>query len=324
VFLVPLLLVPLISATAGSIRRYLTNADCSADPTFCGSLDFLDHQPLLNAIFPRLNCKPIGSLQHFSTPNAAPDFLNFAGLSIQAFLAKCHLTFFQTVICLDYVARHNFASTDHLHMTVKCLHSLTLEFSVHRKMIHGNLDMIFSQYLSLTPLLPTSHVNVWGIKLCTQFWTALGEDLTHCIIHLPCYLAIHDTAFDLTMMTTKDHQIAALCELRSLAVESFYALQDCLSMRAMFHKLSPLGYTSSHLLDSAAKAAMQRYLDPPASPAIQTYRQIPLPMPHLPSQSPGFPIGDFPAKFHDCLGCGGGPDHIFCSCPMKHHHATID
>jgi hypothetical protein len=48
-----------------------------------------------------------------------------------------------------------------------------------------------SQYLALIPLLPASHMNIWDINLFTQFWAALGEDLTRRIARLPRYLAIH-------------------------------------------------------------------------------------------------------------------------------------
>ena len=103
-----------VATTSPSIRRHLTNADRSADPTFCGALDFLDSQPLFDAIFPHLDRKPIGSLHSFDTPSAIPSLHNAAELSIQAFLSDCRLQMFRTVIRLDYIGRHDFASADHL------------------------------------------------------------------------------------------------------------------------------------------------------------------------------------------------------------------
>jgi hypothetical protein len=310
--------------TSPSIRQYLTNADTSANPTFCGPLDFLDHQLLFDGVFPPLDRHPIGSIQpaisHSKLENAAE-------LAIQAFLAVCRLHIFQTVIRLDYIGRHDFASADHLQMTVKRIRNLTLEFSMRGKMIHGNPDMLFSQYLALTPLLPASHVNIWGINLFTQFWSALGEDLTRRIARLPRYLAIYESEFDLTTMSTKERQMSALRELRSLAVDSYNSLQDDRqSMRSMFQEFSPTHHANSHLVDSsthasAAETTIRRYSDPPApsGPAAQTHHQIPSPPPSGPT---GVPVGEFSPDFRGCLGCGGH-DHVFRSCPMKHDRDTI-
>ena len=109
-------------------------------------------------------------------------------------------------------------------MTVKRLRLLKLDFSMRGHLIQGNPDMLFSQYLSLTPLLPASHVNIWGINLFTQFWAALGEDLTCRIARLPRYHAIHQTTFNLTTMSTKDRHMSALRELFYLAVKSYNSL----------------------------------------------------------------------------------------------------
>ena len=88
-------------------------------------------------------------------------------------------------------------------------------------MLEGNPDMLFDKYLALIPLLPATHVNIWGINLFSQFWSALGEDLTRRISQLPRYVAIAPSLFDLTTMSTKVRQMTALRELRSLAVESW-------------------------------------------------------------------------------------------------------
>jgi hypothetical protein len=143
-------------------------------------------------------------------------------------------------------------------------------------------------------------------------------------------------------MNTKDRQMSALCELRSLAVESFNSLQDDRqSMRAMLRDLASSGQASTHFFDSsvnasAVEATMQRYSDvpvPPPSPTAQTHHQIPSPYflpapapapyfaPAAPAPSPGGPVGNFPPEFRGCLGCGG-PDHVFRSCPSKHDPAT--
>jgi hypothetical protein len=322
---------PSPDVTSPSIRPYLTGADTSANPTFCGQLDFLDNQALFDSVFPPLDRHPIGSLQPVISHSVLE---NTAELAIQAFLAACRLLIFQTVIRLDYIGRHDFASADHLQMTVKRIRNLTLEFSMRGKMIHGNPDMLFSQYLALTPLLPASHVNIWGINLFTQFWSALGEDLTRRIARLPRYLAIYESEFDLTTMSTKERQMSALRELRSLAVDSFNSMQDDRqSMRSMLQEFSPQHQAASHLVDSsihasAAEVTMQRYSDPPApsapaaapAPAAQTLHQVPSPPPYGPS--PGVPVGEFPPDFRGCLGCGG-PEHVFRSCPMKHDRDTI-
>jgi hypothetical protein len=69
--------------------------------------------------------------------------------TIQAFIAKSHLTILKTVLRLDLIGYHDFASADHLQMTVKPLCLLRLEFLMHGCTIHGNPDMLFSQYLAL-------------------------------------------------------------------------------------------------------------------------------------------------------------------------------
>jgi hypothetical protein len=201
--------------------------------------------------FPHLHCKPIGSLQQYSTLSTDSTLENIAKISIHAFLIECRLTIFQSVIRLDYIGRHNFALADHLHMTVKCLCLPTLDFLMRGKIIHGNPDMLFSQYLALTPLLPASHTNIWGINLFTQFLAALGEYLTHRITCLPHYIDIHESTFDLTTMITKDCQMSVR-KLRSLSVKSYPLLQDDHhNMPAIFCELSHANYAANHIVDSS-------------------------------------------------------------------------
>jgi hypothetical protein len=69
--------------------------------------------------------------------------------------------------------------------------------------IRGNPDRLFNRYIASTPLLPASHVNIRGLNLFSQFWEALGEDLTRRISCSSRYLVIHRDAFDLTTMVTK-------------------------------------------------------------------------------------------------------------------------
>jgi hypothetical protein len=57
----------------------------------------------------------------------------------QKFLAACRLAIFQTIIRLDYIGRHDFASADHLQMTVKRLRMLTLDFWLSGRVIHATL-----------------------------------------------------------------------------------------------------------------------------------------------------------------------------------------
>jgi hypothetical protein len=125
-------------------------------------------------------------------------------------------------------------------MTVKKIRLLTLDFNTHGRMIRGNPDCLFNRYIALTPLLLASHVNIWGINLFSQFWEALGEDLTHRISCSSCYLVIHRDAFNLTTMVTKRSQMDALRKLWTLASKCYATLQDeRQSMRTMFHELLP-------------------------------------------------------------------------------------
>ena len=119
------------------------------------------------------------------------------------FTAECQVIIFSNVIRLDYIGRHDVSSAAHLHMTVKKIRSLTLDFNTHGRTIRGNPDGLFNRYIALTPLLPASHVNIWGINLFSQFWEALGEDLTRRISCSSRYLDIHRDAFNLTTMVTK-------------------------------------------------------------------------------------------------------------------------
>jgi hypothetical protein len=188
-----------------SVRRHLTDAAAFAESSFGGPLDFLDSQASFDAVLPALNRTPLSTCALLTTPATA----DTASVAIQKFLAACRLAIFQTVIRLNYIGRHDFASAGHLQTTVKHLRMLTPDFRLNGRVVHGNPDMIFSQYLALIPLLPTSHVNIWGVHLFTQFWAALGEDLTRRIARLPRYLAIHQYTFDLTTMNTKDRQMSA-------------------------------------------------------------------------------------------------------------------
>ena len=314
------------AAASPSIRRYLTTAASSAQPTFCGPLDFLDSQCSFDSVFPPASRIPIFSLLVTPHPSSLLSrSLESSDNAIELCLSACRLLVFKAMLRIDYIGHHNLSSADHLHMTVKRIRFLSLKFNVNGRVLDGNPDMLFDKYLALIPLLPATHVNIWGINLFSQFWSALGEDLTRRISQLPRYVAIAPSLFDLTTMSTKARQMTALRELRSLAVESWSSLQDDKrSMRAMFRELSTSNRTSSHFTESSsnvssAEATMQRYTpdEPPATPAIQTNYQHPAP----PSTSER--VSDYPADFRGCLGCGGS-EHVFRSCPMKNDPVTID
>jgi hypothetical protein len=252
--------------------------------------------------------------------------------SICDFLNLCHLTIFQSVIRLDYIGLHEFTSSDHLQTTVKRIRALRLNFHAKGKFIKGNPDMFYSKFLALIPLLSASHVNIWGLNLFSQFWEALGEDLTQRVSKLPRYLLIYQSTFNLTQMTTKARQMIALRELRSMAVECFSALQDDRAiMRDMLRDLAPTGYTSScqnasnHTTDvvtstinaSATEETMQHYSHP--NPARRLTSQTN----HTGHTGGGNYDGcKFPPDFRVCLGCGG--DHIFRQCPQWSKRASVD
>ena len=313
-------------AASPSIRRYLTTATSSAQPSFCGTLDFLDSQILFDSVFPTIDRKPLFLSHSPHASSTAAISTDDAETALQACISECRMLVFKSMIRLDYIGHHNFGSADHLQMTVKRLRLLSLKFNHRGIAIDGNPDMLFDKYLALIPLLPATHVNIWGINLFSQFWSCLGDDLTRRIAQLPRYVAIQSSVFDLTTMTTKARQMSALHELRSLAVDSWNSTQDDNHrMRKMFRELSATNNrSSSHFTDSStnvssAEATMQRYspAEPSPSPAIQTNYQ------HPASSAPGGPISDFPPDFRGCLGCGGA-EHVFRSCPMKSDPATIE
>jgi hypothetical protein len=321
---------PNTTTASPSIRRYLTTAHKSTGPTYCGALDFLDSQSKVDAVFPPNNRKPISSLRRSNEPATTFDHDNPATHAMNLFTAECRLIIFSNVIHLDYIGRHDFSSAAHLHMTVKKIRSLTLDFNTHRRTIRGNPNGLFNRYIALTPLLPASHVNIWGINLFSQFWKALGEDLTRRISCSSRYLAIHRDAFNLTTMVTKRSQMDALRELRTLASECYATLQDeRQSMRTMFQELAPhqdnnrrqdtsqryptnSNYYDSSVNLSSAESTMRHYSDtPPAFDAQSHHQTFP-----APSDSSTPLRGEFPPDFRGCLGCGG-PEHVFRSCPMK-------
>jgi hypothetical protein len=314
-----------LPAASPSIRRYLTSAASTPTSSFCGPLDFLDSQISFDALFPPLDRKPVfvipigtaSPIALFDADAQAPD-------AIQACLSECRMLVFKDIIRVDYLGHHNIASADHLKVTVARLRQLTLKFNMRGIAMDGNPDMLFDKYLALAPLLPASHVNIWGINLFTQFWHALGEPLTRRIALLPRYIAISATMFDLTTMTTKDRQMTALRELRSLAVESWTSLQeDKKSMRDMLRELSPHHRTSNHFLESStnvssAEATMERYAPENShpNPFIQSNYQNPAIVPHETL------VSDYAPDFRGCLGCGVA-DHVFRACPMKNDPVTI-
>ena len=305
-----------------SIRRYLASSTTAASPSFCGPLNFLDNQTLFDAVFSPLTRKPVFALRPSQHSSNSDDSTETA---IQACLSECRMLVFKAMLRLDYIGHHNFGSADHLQMTVKRLRNLSLKFNHRGVPVDGNPDMLFDKYLALIPLLPASHVNIWGINLFSQFWACLGDDLTRRITQLPRYIAIQSSTFDLTTMSTKDRQMSALRELRSLAVDSWNSMQDDKrSMRALFRELSTSSRSSNHVTEvathvSSAEATMQRYSNDelPPSPAIQTNYQHPAPSP-----APSDRVSDYPPEFRGCLGCGGD-EHVFRSCPMKADPDTI-
>jgi hypothetical protein len=317
----------IIGHASPSICRHLTTAQDSSSPTYCGALDFLDSQSKFDAVFPPNDRKPISSLRRSNDPTSLLDPENPATHAMNLFTAECRLIIFSNVIRLDYIGRHDFSSAAHLHMTVKKIRSLTLDYNTNGRTIRGNPDGLFNRYIALTPLLPASHVNIWGINLFSQFWDALGDDLTRRISCSPRYLAIHQDAFDLTMMVTKSSQMDALREIRTLASECHATLQDDRqSMRTMLHDLAPRhegnrqpayhrGRSQPSTNVSSAESTMRRYSASPRD--AQSHHQT---FPSLPP--PAELRGEFPADFRGCLGCGG-PEHVFRSCPMREDRETI-
>jgi hypothetical protein len=314
-----------LAAPSPSIRRYITNASSFDAPSYCGPMNFLDSQHVFDVVFPTSNRSPIFTIS--KTDSIGPD--TTSANTIEICLAECRMLVFKAMLKLDYIGHHNVSSAEHLQMTVKRLRNLSLKFNTRGVCVDGNPDLLFDKYLALIPLLSASHVNIWGINLFTQYWHALGETLTRRISVLPRYLAIQSSTFDLTRMTTKNSQMTALRELRSLAVESWNTyLEDKSSMRAMLAEFHPR--PSNHFLEStatvdasahvsSAEETMQKHAPeyPSAGPAITTNYQ------HQPPPPPGAAKGDFAPDFRGCLGCGG-PEHIFKFCPMKNDPATIE
>jgi hypothetical protein len=116
----------------------LTTAHESTGPTYCGALDFLDSQSKFDAVFPPNDRKPISSLRCSNEQATTFDHDNPATHAMNLCTAECRLIIFSNVIRLDYIGHHNFSSAAHLHMTVKKIRSLTLDFNTHGRTIRGN------------------------------------------------------------------------------------------------------------------------------------------------------------------------------------------
>jgi hypothetical protein len=290
------------STVSPGLRPFLTGAAAPAESTFCGPLNFLDDQALFDVVFPPSTRKALAS-RNFRDGSSIET-------SMLTLVADCRLFIFKHVIRNDYIGRHDFASPDHLHMTVKRLRLLTLNYSLNGKMIAGNPDQLFNRYLALTPLLPASAVDLWGINLYTQFWSALGEDITRRITRLARYDTLRQTDFVLTAMTTKSRQMSAVRELRTLAMECYgMQLEERRSMRDMFRDIRQ----NPHTHTSSAEWTMQQHSPlPTARPNPSPKSDSPAATSNVPAQAPAC---EFPAEFRGCLGCGG--EHIFRVCPHK-------
>jgi hypothetical protein len=95
-------------------------------------------------MFPPNNHKPISSLCRSNHSASLLDPQNPATHVMHLFTAECHLIVFSNVIRLDYIGHHDFSSAaHHLHMTMKKIRSLTLDFNTRRRMIRGNPDGLF-------------------------------------------------------------------------------------------------------------------------------------------------------------------------------------
>jgi hypothetical protein len=295
------------ASVSPGLRRFLVNGPTPSAFTFCGALDFLNTQAAFDATFPPLDRKPLGARS--ITASAS----NPAAKLISLFAADCRLVIFQTVLRLDYIGHHDFTSADHLLMTVKRLRQLSLNYHYQGRLTFGSPDHLFSKYIALTPLLPASHVNIWGINLFSSFWDALGDDLTRRITRLPSYTNLRSSTFDLTTMTTKTSQMHALRELRSLASDCFATMQDDRkALRSMVLECTSGSRHKSSSHTSAAETTMQQY-SPPPNLGMPT--SLPARSPPNPSSRP-LAACEFPADFRGCLGCGGA-DHVFRVCPQR-------
>jgi hypothetical protein len=200
-------------AASPSIRRYLTNAASSTLPTCCGPLHLPNNQVLFDAIFLTNDRKPI-SPRASSTTTISTDDVETA---IQACLSECRMLVFKSIICLDYIGHHNFGSADHLQLAVQQIRKLQLKHNERSVAINGSPDRLFDKCLALIPLLPATHVNIWGINLFSQLWTTLGKELTRRIAQLPHHLAISLSTFNLTNTSTRARQMHAIRKLQSIS-----------------------------------------------------------------------------------------------------------
>jgi hypothetical protein len=64
------------TAASPSIRQYLTTAQESTGPTYCGALDFLDSQSKFDTVLPPNDRKPISSLRRSNEPASTSDHEN--------------------------------------------------------------------------------------------------------------------------------------------------------------------------------------------------------------------------------------------------------
>jgi hypothetical protein len=74
---------------------------------------------------------------------------------------------------------------------VRKIYYLTLDFTICGHTIHSNPDSIFNQHIALIPLLPASHVKIWGIYVLSILGSPQGRhDLLYLVLSLlPCHLS---------------------------------------------------------------------------------------------------------------------------------------
>jgi hypothetical protein len=196
-------------------------------------------------------------------------------------------------------------------------------------------DELYAAYNDLTPLLP-SKVSLWGLNLVSQFFDALSLDLQDALHTNPLYLPP-----DLSTLTTRSSQLAALRPLHVAAVRNYTILRnhERLIAKTVLRKLkhtgpatalaAPLSVAS---VPSVHAPASSIPLDQPddvsgltrtfISPAEQTMQRYQPTSTDGPTEYPMDPLTNFqspyPVGFPGCMFCGA-TEHVFRSCPQ---HST--
>jgi hypothetical protein len=303
------------------------NGDPGSQPTYLGSLHFLDDQPTFDAVFPLpVPCEDDGCPSDRTVTASVAH-------RIATFMGECELTLFAHILRIDYVGSEETSNPEMIRQISDRLSRLKVVYQSRGVTHTCRPDDLYKKYLSEVPVLPDD-TSLWGFTLTNYYWCSLSDEMQCRITDNKMY-----TLPDMSTLVTKTSQLHELRKLRTAAVQAAKEIadQDAKLTRMIAERMGKSIQQQQHpatsrntatiaTMTSAAESTMKQYMPQPPS----NFPEPPiLPNPWDPTRPTSTLVTD-PAtgyvsphsrEFTGCLGCGS-TTHQYRDCPLHKTEPT--